>query len=53
MKMLEELDKVKDKYMKMRDFLPLRTHRSYKESFLNKTVMEVRVAIRKYQRDNQ
>ena len=51
--MLEELEKVNDKYMKMRDFLPLRTHRSYKESFLKKTVMEVRVAIRKYRRDNQ
>tara|TARA_R110002020_G_scaffold206880_4_gene412290 strand:- start:27 stop:182 length:156 start_codon:yes stop_codon:yes gene_type:complete len=51
--MLEELEAAEDKWMTMREFLPIRMHRSYKDKFLDKTVLEVRVAIRKYKRDNQ
>ena len=51
--MLKELEEAEDKWMTMREFLPLRMHRSYKDSFLNKTVLEVRVGIKRHLKRNK
>jgi len=49
--LLEELEKIENPYMKMREFIPERQHRYWKESFLNKYVGTVREEIKKYRRD--
>ena len=52
-KMREELELVEDKMILMREYLPLRQHRTWKKSFLNKTVWEVLNDIKNYQRRNK
>ena len=47
--MREELELVEDKMILMREYLPLRQHRTWKKSFLNKTVWEVLNDIKNYQ----
>tara|TARA_R100000234_G_scaffold92552_1_gene60821 strand:- start:10 stop:219 length:210 start_codon:yes stop_codon:yes gene_type:complete len=52
-KMLEELEKVENKWMTMREYLPPSQHRHWKESYLNKTVLQVRIEIKKHLRRNK
>ena len=52
--MLEELERLviedsENKYKFMKDLLPIRTHRTWKKSFLNKCVAEVILDIKLYQ----
>jgi hypothetical protein len=51
--MLEELEKVENKWMTMREYLPPSQHRHWKESYLNKTVLQVRIEIKKHLRRNK
>ena len=50
---LEELEKVENKWMTMREYLPPSQHRHWKESYLNKTVLQVRIEIKKHLRRNK
>ena len=56
--MLEELERLviedsENKYKFMKDILPIRTHRTWKKSFLNKCVAEVILDIKLYQGGNK
>ena len=51
--MLEELEKVENKWMTMREYLSLSQQRHWKESFLNKTVLEVRNEIKRHLKRNK
>tara|TARA_R110002020_G_scaffold31469_7_gene98059 strand:+ start:2249 stop:2407 length:159 start_codon:yes stop_codon:yes gene_type:complete len=51
--MKAELELVEDKSMLMREYLPMRQHRSWKKTYLNKTVYEVLLDINDYQRRNK
>ena len=55
--MLEELEKLveednRNNYKLMRDILPIRAHRTWKKSYLNKCVVSVIRDIKSYQRRN-
>ncbi len=50
-RLLEELEKIENPYMRMREFIPERQHRCWKESFLNKYVGTVREEIKRYMRN--
>ena len=49
--MLKELEALTEN-ITMREFIPERQHRCWKESFLNKTRIQVIAEIRRYQRRN-
>jgi|TARA_B100000214_G_C23918792_1_gene605031 hypothetical protein len=51
--MLEKLEKVENKWMTMREYLSPSQRRYWKESFLNKTVLEVRNEIKRHLKRNK
>ncbi|QDP65101.1 MAG: hypothetical protein GOVbin140_2 [Prokaryotic dsDNA virus sp.] len=48
--MLEELLKLKDKRIKMKDYIPPHQHRLWKDSYLNRTVWDEIKRIQKYRK---